>query len=342
MARTIEVAGISIFAKTAACAHACRYCLMGKKHVSRLNARRFVDVVDRFIEWRTANNPTFEIWQGVNYSANYSADDHALLLGLHDRLNWGRYSRRIHLGGLPFWSEAELEDWLGVRKDQGIESVHATLAGHGATHDYWNKRNGDFDYLLKFMSVAKRIGLGLRQRLLVVKSTIPLIEEAMALLDTAGEPLERYFTTFFYRGAALGHEHERITRADIDRLPASILQHSGWSPDDWRSESEWIGKFRQASGTSDRVMLQLELHDANIDEIDDLSCDALIERLSAQTAGAYRALPTRDELVDSWSDPNNALIYPNSADIERLWLDRYLAANPTNFERHLTHLSTTH
>jgi len=342
LGRSIEVAGISIFAKTAACAHACRYCLMGKKKVSRLGVPRLVDMVDRFIDWRASHDPAFEIWQGVNYSANISAEDHALLLGLHDRLNWGRYSRRVHLGGLPIWSEAQLTDWLSVRKAQGIETVHASLAGYGPTHDYWNKRKGDFEYLLKVMSVANGLGLGLRQRLFVIKSTIPLLEETVERLDAAGEPFERYFLTFFYRGAALEHQHERITPADIDLLPQSIRQHPGWKEETWRTERAWVAKLHDEGDKPDRVMLHLELTDRNIDEVEQRSCDELIERLTEKAERAYSAIPARSQLIDGWSDANSEFIYPYSADIERVWLDRYLADNPVTFDRHLTHLSNAH
>lgn len=342
MARDIEVAGISIFAKTAPCAHACRYCLMGKKKVSRLAVSRFVDLVDRFIDWRASNNPTFEIWQGVNYSAHIGTDDHAMLLGLHERLNWGRYSRRVHLGGLPIWSDEQLVEWLSVRMEQGIETVHASLAGHSETHDYWNKRKGDFDYLLKVMSIANRIGLGLRQRLFIIKSTIPLLEETIERLDAAGAPFERYFLTFFYRGTAIEHAHERIVSADLDLLPASVRQHPSWKDEVWRSEREWIGDLRRQGDQPDRVMLNLELTDKNIDEIEQLSCEELIERLTEKAARAYGAIPLRSRLMEGWSDPSSEFIYPYTADIERVWLDRYLAENPVQFDRHVTHLATTH
>jgi len=342
LGRHIEVAGISIFAKTAACAHACRYCLMGRKKVSRVGVSRFVDIVDRFIGWRASTKQKFEIWQGINYSANFSAEDHALVLGLHERLNWGCYSRRVHLGGLPMWSDGELAEWLSIRQKQGIETVHASLAGHGGTHDYWNKRKGDFDYLLKAMSIANQIGLGLRQRLFVIKSTIPVLEETIERLDAAGTPFERYFLTFFYNGAALEHQHERITRADLDLLPASIRQHPGWNDKVWRSEREWVEDLRRQDDTPDRVMLSLELTDRNIDEIEQRSCEELVEQLTEKATRAYHAMPARSELLEGWSDPSSEFIYPYMADIERVWLDRYLADHPVKFDRHLTHLATTH
>lgn len=343
MPREIRVVGIGIHTKTSRCAHACRYCLMGRKNVGGVATERHIALVDRFISWREANNkPEFQIGQAVNYAANIGAEDQAQLMQLHKRMGWPSLTMRIHLGGLPIWSDDEIGQWFRVRKAGGVETVHGSLAGHGRVHDYWNNRKGDFDYLVKLFRAAAAEGLGLRQRLFVIKSTLPVLDEAVRLLDELGEPVERYCMPFFYRGTALRYENERISKKDFERLPSSVLNLMDLDDDRWRSESAWIKAVREISDEPERVILQLELDAQNIDELEQSSCDEIIERISSRTRAAYDLLPSRRELVDGWSDASNDDIYPYRNDVERLWLDRYLRSNPIKFERHITHLTDRH
>ncbi|MBS0234854.1 MAG: radical SAM protein [Proteobacteria bacterium] len=343
MTRQIQIVGIGIHTKTSPCAHACRYCLMGRKSSDGVSTARHIAVVDRFIEWRARNKTSdFQIGQAVNYASNLSAEDQGQLMQLHKRLGWARLTMRIHLGGLPIWSDAEIAKWLRVRKASGVETVHGSLAGHGRIHDYWNNRKGDFDYLLKIFRFAADEGLGLRQRLFAIKSTLSILGETVALLDQAGEPVERYLMPFFYRGTALRHEQERISKRDLDALAPTAQYLLDRDDHRWRSEADWVSVLRNSSHDAEPISLQLELTARNIETIEKSSCDEILERLTKQTLTAYDAIPGREELLERWSDDQNTYIYPYAQDVERLWLDRYLRENPTKFERHLTHLTDRH
>lgn len=343
MPRKIKVIGIGIHTKTNRCAHACRYCLMGRKNVGGVATDRHIALVDRFIAWRHANGrPEFQIGQAVNYAANISAEDQGQLMQLHKRMGWPSLTMRIHLGGLPIWSDDVIAEWFRARKAGGVETVHASLAGHGRVHDYWNNRKGDFEYLLKLFRAAAMHGLGLRQRLFVIKSTLPVLDDTIRLLDDIGEPVERYCMPFFYRGTALRYENERISKSDLRRLPAPVLNLMNLDEDRWRSEAEWSSVVRNELYEPQPVTLNLELNSGNIDELERSSCDEIIERVTARTQTAYDAVPSRCELVDNWSDASNANIYPYQNDVERLWLDRYLQQHPIKFERHITHLTDGH
>jgi hypothetical protein len=316
---------------------------MGRKSADGVSTDRHIALVDRFIVWRKANNrPDFQIGQAVNYAANVGAEDQAQLMQLHKRMGWPSLTMRIHLGGLPIWSDDQIQEWFRVRKEGGVETVHGSLAGHGRVHDYWNNRKGDFEYLVKLFRAAAVEGLGLRQRLFVIKSTLPILDEAIRLLDDVGEPVERYCMPFYYRGTALRYESERISRKDLEQLPVSVLGLMDLDDDRWRSESAWVKAVRDMSDEPEPVTLNLELDAKNIDELEQSSCDEIIERISARTQAAYDQLPSRQELVDNWSDASNDDIYPYRNDIERLWLDRYLRRNPITFERHITHLTDRH
>jgi hypothetical protein len=313
---------------------------MGRKSSDGVSTARHIAVVDRFIEWKKGQGlANFQIGQAVNYAANISADDQGQLMRLHKRLGWPQLTMRVHLGGLPIWSDAEVTEWFRVRKSKGVETVHGSLAGHGRVHDYWNNRKGDFDYLLKLFRLAAAQGLGLRQRLFAIKSTLSMLGDTVALLDQAGEPVERYLMPFFYRGTALRHERERISKRDLDVLAPSVRDLMDLDDPRWRSEADWVAAVRNASSDVEPVSVQLELTDRNIDAIESSSCDEILERLTLQTQKAYDAIPSREELLERWSDDANVHIYPYRQDVERLWLDRYLRDNPTKFERHITHLT---
>lgn len=147
---------------------------------------------------------------------------------------------------------------------------------------------------------------------------------------------------FFYRGIALRHERERISKRDLDGLAPPIQDLMDLDDHRWRSEADWVSTARSAPHGAEPVSLHLELTERNIDAIERSSCDELLERLILQTQKAYDAIPDRDELLERWSDNTNTHIYPYPQDAERLWLDRYLRENPTKFERHLTHLTDSH
>lgn len=343
MSREIRIVGIGIHTKTSRCAHACRYCLMGRKSNDGVSTARHIALVDRFIDWRQRNNqPEFQIGQAVNYAANISAEDQGQLMQLHKRMGWKSLTMRVHLGGLPIWSDDEISEWFRVRKAAGVETVHGSLAGHGRIHDYWNNRKGDFEYLLKLFRLAAAEGLGLRQRLFAIKSTMSILGETVSLLDQAGEPVERYLMPFFYRGTALRHERERISKRDLDVLAPSVRDLMDLGDPRWRSEADWVSAIRSAPGDVEPISLQLELTELNIDAIERSSCDEILESLTLQTQRAYNAIPGNDELLECWSDNTNVHIYPYRQDVERLWLDRYLRDNPTKFERHMTHLTDRH
>jgi hypothetical protein len=339
LAREIRIVGIGIHTKTSRCAHACRYCLMGRKSNDGVSTARHIALVDRFIDWRKRNQPSFQIGQAVNYASNIGAEDQGQLMQLHKRMGWQSLTMRVHLGGLPIWPDDDISEWFRVRKALGVETVHGSLAGHGRVHDYWNNRKGDFEYLLKLFCLAARQGLGLRQRLFAIKSTLSILGETVALLDQAGKPVERYLMPFFYRGTALRHERERISKRDLDALAPSVQDLMDLNDHRWRSEADWVAAFRNSPRDIEPVTLRLELTAQNIEAIEKSSCDEILERLTQQTRAAYDLVPSHEKLLKSWSDDANLHIYPYSHDVERLWLDRYLRDNPTKFERHLTHLT---
>ena len=90
------------------------------------------------------------------------------------------------------------------------------------------------------------------------------------------------------------------------------------------------------------MRLPLERNEHNIARFEALSCDEIVAELSRETTRAYAVMPSTEELCEAWSDATNRRIYASVADVERLWLDRYLQANPLTFDRGITHLAKDH
>ncbi len=339
MVRRIRAKGIWIFANNTSCAHACAYCSTGKKRFENISFSQLAAVVERFEDWRQRQGmPDFEISFGIAHSYNYDVKTLSGLLALRDRINGKPCDRSLSLGGLHFRPEAEMRDWLQERRDlAGIDRVHASVAGHGARHDRWNGRRGDFDFLMRTMRSAADLGLQLTQRLFVVKSTLPLLDELIERLDDLPGYAERQFSLFYYRGFATKLEGERITEEIRGRLPSCVLP-TGNSGEVWRSEREWIDIMREEDDPPTAPCLKLFLTDDNIAQIESSSCDAIFAELLRRTQEAYHAIPSRTELYESHADRSNTLLYSERSEVEAIWLDRHLAKHPVCFERNLTHL----
>lgn len=338
MGRSIKVAGIALYARIAPCAHNCCYCLLGDKKLANIPFSRFASLVERFIDWQASGGITnFRIFHWVRFSYDFDIAAMRRWIKLWDRL--GRCPDML-LGGLPLRSEAQMRDWLRERKEAGIKEVHASFAGYGEMHDRWNGRAGDFDFQMNNLRIAGELGMEISQRLFLTQSTLPLLEPLIDQLDELpGRVKKRYVCPLFYMGTAVNLENDRITEATRAKLPARIAELCRKNRVKWRSEREWLEVVRNEQEGPEAVMLRLEPDEDNIDKLEAMSCEEIVAALTAKTRRAYEAIPSRRELCEKCGDLHNTRIYTLRNDIERKWLDRYLADNPLSFDRLLTHLA---
>lgn len=327
MARAFKVRGIRIYAQTTPCAHACRYCLVGPKRLTRLAPARFFQFVERFISWRAeSRDPQLRILAGLEDSFEFDIDTLRGLFQVHGKLGWNSEHRGIKLGGLKWRTDAEMKDWLMERRDKaGLKIVHGSFAGFGAVHDSWNGRQGDFGFLVRTMTTAAELGMRIHQRLFVVESTVPTLEALLDALDAVPGEALRYLSTFVYRGRARVLEHERITEATRNRLPTRVTAVAKRNGDRWLSEREWLAHCREEIEAEAVAEIDLELRvtDANIDDLERTSCEDIMARLVDEAVKANAAIPSRAELHLHYSDPANRCIYASLAELEEKWLSRY-------------------
>lgn len=338
MGRTIQINGIALYANTAACAHDCSFCLLGKKQVTHIPYARIATLIERIIDWKEKRNlNSFEVFHWIRYSYDYDLADMKLWVSLWKRL--GR-TPDLMMGGLPLMSSDAMRTWLCERRDLGVEEVHASFLGMGSLHDSFCGRKGDFEYRLRILEIASELGMRLNERLLLTQQTLAQVEDVIQRLDLIPtKSVERHISPLFYMGSAAVLEADRITEEIRDTLPerfgASLVLHR----EKWKSEREWIDKILGEDIAPEPVLLRLDPNESNIDALESMSCEGIIDDLERRTRIAYDAIPSRQQLCKLCGDHSNTRIYALQNDIERLWLDRYLMNHPVVFDRGLTHLS---
>jgi hypothetical protein len=340
-----EFERILVHAKLVACAHSCKYCLMGKKRLAKITPARFIGFVERFLEWERKQGSDEIVGYVPNYTSDHNRETLELLKDVDERFP-RRYSplRGITLGGLPMRTESELLEWLTERQSFGCETAHGSLAGTGKVHDYWNGQSGNYELIMTTMRIAGEIGMALGARMFVAKSTLSLLQELNDDLERLPkhEADWRYATPFFYAGWGARLEEERIDEDERDALPKwlepMIRRSTSLRDVIWRSEREWIETIRDGKAQPSQIQLILNINDDNIDRLEGMSCDAIVAEYRSRTQAAYAAIPSLTELCERYGDRNDRRVYILQRCIQMKWLDLHLRDYPTRFERQLTHL----
>ncbi len=148
------------------------------------------------------------------------------------------------LGGLKMRGEREMRDWLAGLQRHGLDEVMATFVGYGDVHDRWNGRRGDFDFLIMTIRTAIELGLSVSTLHILVKSSLPIMEELFDRLDALTPTgSERSVRPAYYSGHGVHREDERLTESDRDILTPRIAEAIG-EGFVLRAEREWVDHFR--------------------------------------------------------------------------------------------------
>jgi hypothetical protein len=126
---------------------------------------------------------------------------------------------------------------------------------------------------------------------------------------------------FFYAGLASRYEDERLTEDERDALPDRINRLCGGKFGDWLSEREWIPVMLETADKPRRLQLKLDVNEANIDELEQQSCEEIFLVREREYQDSYRHIPALDEFVARYGDTTNRRVYMMSRDIEGRWLD---------------------
>jgi hypothetical protein len=322
MSRQIAGKGLRLSLRHAPCAHICRYCLITEtRRGSALPFARFERLVHRFHDWKAADRrDDLEIGVFVGPSFDYDLDTLKGVARLRARRG-GKF-QILNLGGLRIRSGDALAAWLEERQSAGIIGFHTSLAGCGETHDRWNGRRGDFDYQTAILRLGGERGMVRHERLFLTHNTLPHFEHLLDILEgIPGEVRNRYATLFFYAGLATRYEDERITEEIRDALPKRIGALRRGKFQDWRSEREWIPIMMETADKPRKLVLKLDVNEANIERLESLPCEAIFAERERLYQESYARIPSLAELCARYGDRASRKVYMMSRDVEGRWLD---------------------
>jgi hypothetical protein len=332
MPREIVGRGLRFSLRHAPCAHICRYCLISESRKrSALPFSRFEQLVHRFHDWKqSSGRDDFQVGIFVGPSFDYDLETLKGVARLHARR--GAKFQTLNLGGLRLRQGDELIEWLEERRAAGIASLHTSLAGCGETHDRWNGRTGDFEYQTSILRLAGERGMARSERLFLTQNTLPVFDRLLDILDgIPGDLRSRVASPFFYAGLATRYEDERLTEDDRDNLPERIDQLRPAKFGTWLSEREWIPIMLETANRPRKLPLKLDVTEANIDRLEDASCEEIFAEREHEYQESYRDIPALDELCARYGDPASRKIYMMSRDVEGRWLamhERETGAKP--------------
>jgi hypothetical protein len=322
MPRVIVGKGLRLTLRHAPCAHICRYCLISEtRKGSALPFARFERLVHRFHDWKIADRRD-DLEIGVFVGPSFDYDIETLRGVARLRARRGAKLQILNLGGLRVRSGEALTAWLEERRSEGIIGFHTSLAGCGEIHDRWNGRRGDFDYQTTILRRGGERGMVRHERLFLTQNTLPHFDRLLDILDgIPGEVRNRYATLFFYAGLATRYEDERITEDIRDALPERIGRLRQGKFVDWRSEREWIPLMLEAADKPRRLILKLDVHEGNIEQLEKSSCEEIFAERERLYQESYQPIPSIAELCARYGDPASRKVYMMSRDVEGRWLD---------------------
>jgi hypothetical protein len=287
---------------------------------SSLPFSRFEALVHRFHDWRQSSRRD-DLDIGVFVGPSFDYDLETLRGVARLRARRGGKFEMLNLGGIRLRRGDELIGWIEERRAAGIAGFHVSLAGCGEIHDGWNGRAGDFDYQTSILRLGAERGMVRVERLFLTQNTLPVFDRLLDILDgIPGEIRHRSVGLFFFAGLAHRYEDARITEEVRDTLPDRINALRGGRFQDWRSEREWIPIMQETADQPRKLILKLDVNEANIDRLEQRSCDEIFDEREREYRDSYRPIPSLDELIRRYGDRENRKIYMMSRDVEGRWL----------------------
>ncbi|WP_036293144.1 radical SAM protein [Methylosinus sp. PW1] len=337
--RNVRISTIWLAGAVQHCAHACSYCSIGDKAGGRLPLEHFLDFVMRFARLLPRDgDKEVKVHPIVHYSYEYGAEGARRMEPMRRAFGLPTLEQ-ITTGGLRLRDEAQSRAWLRDWRDFGVRTIHATFAGMNETHDSYNGRRGDFDYLWMLQKVAAELGMELGQSLLLTKTTAPRILELVEKLKTLNAPLDhRWVFPPAYMGHGKALEADRIGESERDTLPRELCEMRSPHFATWRSEREWLKELATEQTRQEEVFCNVRLDVSRIQAFETKESSEITKSLIDRARRAYEAIPPLGELAREFGDRTNERIYLHRYEIERLLVDRFLISIPTSFERDLTEL----
>ncbi|ATQ67452.1 MULTISPECIES: radical SAM protein [Methylosinus] len=336
MGREIIITGITLHANGTTCYHHCRYCQLRSYKTSGVLFPRYLALIERFVAWRAAHRPDFEIWPWFGNSDDHDDETLEGVQRIDEMQNW--VSRNALLGGVAHRTRTEMREWLEKRRRLGVDTIVATFSGHGDKHDYWNNMPGNYQFQMETLRLARDMGFRLQQRVILLRDNLASLEALFDELDgVGGADSERWSLPLFYSGLARRLEAERLTRSDFEMLSPRVRASLRSDYANWRSEREWIEFVRSTPAEAEEMAVDLRLDEEALSWAEARSCEEVVVELSEKWRTAYHAAPSRQELCLVSGDERNDRVYFNVGQMEKAWFDRYRTTGNCDFDLRSTH-----
>lgn len=302
------------------CAHLCRYCSIGKMKAISSDFRGYSELIVRLNDWVKKNRSEFSIGTALidrNYEPHLD-DEKAELIS---RLGKEKLST-VTTGGLRLRNKIEINDLLDYWKSRDVTCVHSSFGGLRATHDYYNRRNGDFDQLIEFQRMASEKGMDVGQSVFLTNQTIDQLSDLEKMLDSIKVPRYRNIYPFGYLGLARTLEGHRINETQRDAL-IKERQSTLLRPGSWYSEREWINKLNGQLPWIGRTPMVFDIDDGDINRFKKMGCADIIGYFEGRANSIFLSLPDVCDLIRNQGNIDNDKVYSSANDVIALWLDRY-------------------
>ena len=326
----MKTVSINVMNLCVPCANRCRYCLLSYDgRVSGVDFGRSTTYARRFFDWINKNRPDLSFLFGFGYSMEHpdllDAIDFCQSIGSAS----GEF---LQFDGMRFRTDEELEILLSSLKDHGIKLIDLTFYGTEAYHDRFAGRRGDYDLMVRTLSMAQKVGLD-------ITVSIPLTRENR---DQAGELITQLkdrgtgsIRCFVPHGEGRGQllEPIRLSLSDYEALPESV--RSLLNRERFKTEKEWL-----LSGfpTENKRVLTVTLTPDNVDFFENLPFGDTIAWLEKLDEDYYSTVPAAEELARRYGDPTGEKLY-SARDLFLTYQRRFLAEHrldvyDMNDERH--------
>ena len=298
------------------CSCHCRYCLLSwDGHLRGIDYERSATFAKRFRTWLQEHRPDLDFQFYFGYSMEHPQLPEAIDFLQSLDCVVGRF---LQFDGMQFRSDQEIHQLLTMLKDHGIQLIDLTFYGTREYHDRFAGRLGDYDFMMRILSIADQIGLP-------VEVGIPLTHENSGQLDdllaaVSAYPLQRLFC-FIPHAEGRGHalESVRFTSNDYDNLSdhaKSLLNRSKFKP-----EREWAAQSHFPK--PEKRVLALSLTPDNIDRLESMDPAHIIAWLEQLDDDYYRAIPSLETLIRLYGDPHGEAFY-SERDLYLKYQRRYI------------------
>lgn len=294
----MKTVSINVMNLCVPCENRCRYCLLsydGK--TTGVDYKRSEIYARRFYDWIKENHPDLSFLFGFGYSM-----EHPRLLDAIDfcRSIGSATGEFLQFDGMKFRGGDELMRLLLDVQSHGIKMIDLTFYGTMDYHDKFAARRGDYQLMMDTLAVANEIGLD-------VSVSIAMTHENAGQIDTLLSEIERHqtkrITCFIPHSEGRGRllNHIRFSSEDYAHLSERAKSHFNHSR--FKTEREWIAE-NEFPNHENRV-LTVTLTPDNVDFFEQLDFAQTILYLEQLDDAYYGAIPTLEELVRIYGNPNN-------------------------------------